>query len=412
MNILFIHEVEWIKKVVYDIHHLAESLSLSGHNVFAIDYANRWTRNKCFDFGSLKTTEVNNISRAFPNASVSLKRPGFIKIPGISRISASITHYFAIKKTIEEESIDVIILYSAPTNGLQTICLAKKYGIPVVFRSIDTLSELVPYSLLRYPTKIIEKIVYSNVDMILSITHSLSDYVVNMGADRDKVDLLPLMVDLNLFHPLPDTKELRQKYGFNDNDKIIVYTGGLYDFSGLDKIIDNFAKILDQIPEAKLIIVGDGNQRTNLQALIDKLGLGKHVIMTGVQPYESMPEYINIADICVNPFILTEATRDIFPSKTIQYLACSKAVIATPLPGMLAIIPGKQQGVVYAESENEMIKELVSLLKSPSNRERLGIAGLKYVRQVNSFDSIVKQLEHKLVEVISDKHSRSQHKLV
>ncbi len=40
MNILFIHEVDWINKVVFDIHSLAEALSLLGHRVFAIDYEN------------------------------------------------------------------------------------------------------------------------------------------------------------------------------------------------------------------------------------------------------------------------------------------------------------------------------------------------------------------------------------
>ena len=137
MNILFIHEVDWIKKVVFEIHNLAEILSVRGHRVYAIDYENAWEKTRFWDLGGFKTTEVTGVSRAVAGSSVTLKRPGFIKIPLISRLSAAFTHYFEIKRTIKEKNIDVIVLYSVPTNGLQVLNIAKKLGVPVVFRSID-----------------------------------------------------------------------------------------------------------------------------------------------------------------------------------------------------------------------------------------------------------------------------------
>ncbi|MBA7699938.1 hypothetical protein ES703_108644 [subsurface metagenome] len=106
MNILFVHEVDWLAKVVFDIHFLAEGLSLRGHQVFAIDYENAWSRDGFFDLGSLRTKQVDGISRAFSGASVCLRRPGFIKIPGLSRISAAFTHYREIRKTIKEKDIN------------------------------------------------------------------------------------------------------------------------------------------------------------------------------------------------------------------------------------------------------------------------------------------------------------------
>ena len=61
MNILFIHEVDWVTKVVFDIHSLAEALSLLGHQVFAIDYENTWSKKSLFDLGSLKTKEIKEV---------------------------------------------------------------------------------------------------------------------------------------------------------------------------------------------------------------------------------------------------------------------------------------------------------------------------------------------------------------
>jgi len=106
MNILFIHEVDWLKKVVYDMHFLSEALSLRGHKVYAIDYGSMWERN-----GSLvsKYKEIDGISRAIPNSSICLIRPPFIKIAGLSRISAFYSHYYVIRKVVQEKKIDVII---------------------------------------------------------------------------------------------------------------------------------------------------------------------------------------------------------------------------------------------------------------------------------------------------------------
>lgn len=403
MNILFVHEVDWLNKVVFDIHSLSESLSLLGHRVYAIDYESMWTRNNPFDFGGFTTREFNNVARACPGASVSLRRPGLIKIPGLSRLSAAFTQYLEIQKTIKEKNIDAVVLYGVATNGLQTTYLARKFNIPVVFRSIDILNQLVPYPALRRLTRILEKKIYSKVDAIATLTPKLSDYVIERGGEEAKVKLLPMPVDTNLFRPSPDSTELRQKWQLNGKDQVIVFIGTLFEFSGLDILIPHFNEVVKQVPEAKLLIVGDGPQRLKLEKIINELGLQRQVIITGFQPYQTMPQYINLATVCINPFLITDATRDIFPGKIVQYLACGKAVIATALPGMRAVIPGEGQGVIYADNADEVAIRIISLLKSAEHRQQLGQAGLSYVSQRHSYDRIAGELESILQQVIKEK---------
>ena len=388
------------------MHNLAEALSLMGHRVYAIDYANRWTKNGIFDFGNLKTTEITSASRAIDKSSVYLKRPGFIKIPGVSRFSAAFTHYFEISKTIREKNIDVIVLYSVATNGLQTIHLAKKHGIPVVFRSIDILHRLVRYPILRPATKLLEKKVYSNADVILAITPNHARYVISMGAPPSRVKLLLLPIDTNIFHQSSECSELRHKWGLEDIDQIIIFIGTLFDFSGLDEFIREFPKIVEQIPKAKLLIVGDGPQRPKLKQIIAELGLEKQVIMTGLQPYSTMPQYISLATVCINPFLNVESTRDIFPGKIIQYLACGKATVATPLLGITALLPIGSNGIIYADSAEEMAKEVVNLLKSSPKRHSLEQVGLDYVNQTHVQQKIARQLEKELIDIIATKRSK------
>jgi len=403
LNVLFVHEVDWLQKVVFDIHTLAESLSLLGHQVYAIDYENTWQHNGFFGLGTLRTEELDGVSRAFSGSWVSLRRPGFIRIPGLSRLSAGLTHYLEIKKTIKDKNIDVIVLYGVATNGLQTVRLGRRFNVPVVFRSIDIANQLVPYSYLRLPTRVMEKRLYSSVDMILTLTPGLSGYVIKLGAPEKKVKLLPMPVDTRLFHPSPPPEELARRWGITRDDMVIVYIGTLFDFSGLDMVIRQFYRVLREIPQAKLLIVGDGPQRQKLKSTIRQARLLKKVFITGFQPYDTMPQFINLATVCLNPFLITGATRDIFPGKIVQYLACAKPIVATPLPGLVAVTPGEEQGLVYAATPEDMTEKLVELLGDSAYRERVGNNGLDYVRRIHSYESIASQLEARLKEAISTK---------
>jgi len=400
MNILFVHEVDWLDKVVYEPHCLAEFLSLLGHKIYVIDYEANWTRDGVFDLGSLKTREFKNVSRAYPKASVCLRRPGFLKIPGISRLSASITHYQEIQKTIRENDIDVVVLYSVPTNGLQAINISRKSGLPIVFRSIDTLHQLVNYRMLRPATYFLERMVYSRVDLILALTSRLSKYVVHMGAKKTRVKILPEGVDADLFHPGGVSSQIRWKWGVREQDFVILFMGTLFEFSGLDFFIYQFPELIKQVPEAKLVIVGDGPQRSKLVRIVTELGLTGKVVFTGFQPYKTLPQYINLAAICINPFLLTKATTDVFPAKVLQYLACGKGVVATPLPGMKGVIQGEHEGVIYTKDTAEMLREIISIFKSAQRRKQLEKAGLDYVRQVHSYSQIARDLETTLLQLV------------
>jgi glycosyltransferase involved in cell wall biosynthesis len=401
MNILFIHEVDWLSKVVFDIHSLAEALSLRGHHVFAVDYENTWHKNSPLDFGSLRTRRFPGVSRALPGSSVDLVRPGFIKVPGISRLSAGCTSYRVIERLVRREEIDAIVLYSVPTTGLQAIRVARKYKIPVIFRSIDILNQLVVAAPLRPVTRYLERRVYARADRILALTPGLIKYVAGLGADESKVSLLLMPVDTNIFHPQPPSKDLRRRWGLGESDPVVLFMGTLFDFSGLDSFIPAFRAVTEKFPAARLLIVGDGPQRARLEAIIDESGLRESVTVTGFQPYETMPQYINLADVCVNTFGTVDATRDIFPGKTVQFLACGKPFVATALPGMKAVIPGEAQGIVYVRDTAGMVEAVISLLGSPERRAGLGRAGLDYVRRLHSHESIARQLEEKIKEAVA-----------
>jgi len=398
MNILFVHEIDWLRKVVFELHTLSELLSLAGHNVYAIDYESMWEKDGVFDFGTMRTTK-GYASRAYKGATVELIRPGFVKIPVLSRVSAVFNYSWLIEETIKDNHIDVVILYSVPTNGLQTIKAAKKLGVPVIFRAIDNLHRLVDNRLLSKITFSMEKMIYSRVDKVLTISPQLSRYVIGMGAPEQKVGLLPLGVDTVQYHPYIKPVDSR-RWGISLTDKIIMFMGTIPEFSGLDRFIPLLKRIVIKYPRVKLVIVGDGPQRSRLEHITRTVGLDGHVIITGLQPFETIPGWINLADICINTFQVKGATKDAFPTKIIQYLACGKPVVSLPLLGMKEMIKGWGEGVVYVDNMEAMADAINALLSNPFTMATVGENGHRYVTKYHSYDKVIQQLEEEIKGVL------------
>jgi len=365
MHILVVHETEYIDKAIFEYQIIPEILASRGHAVYVIDFPTNWS-------GSLNSSMVSwsamysDVSRANKSKGITLFRPTFVRLPVLSRISAFISYFFLIERVIRKHKIDRIILYAAPTNGIQTLLIAKKHRIPVLFRSLDVLHQIVPHKLLRVPTILLEKLVYSFSDHILAITPKLVDYTIKNGAKPQNCSYLPTGADGDMFTYQPKDEHLLATLGLEKDDLILLFSGTFYNFSGLTRIIRAMPLYLTKFPRLKLLLVGQGEQVGELKYLISELGLGKQVILAGFVNYSEVPKYINLADVCINPFDVNEITDIIFPSKVYQYLACGKPVIATKLKGMLDIFPlalQKEHGVYYFSTADEFF-DLVGQVKN------------------------------------------------
>ena len=349
MNILFVHETEYINKVVFEFQIIPEIYASQDHNVYVVDYPTDWKRKTVFDIGSLKTKYLIDVRKANKEKGITLIRPGIVKIPGISRLLAFFAYFFIIGKIIKKYNIDRIILYSVPTNGLQTLYWAKRYKIPVHFRSIDVLHQLTPSKILSLPTYLMEKFIYKRVSSITAITPKLIKYVIQMGGNPKTTSYLTTGSDKDVFYPQPKDLELVRKFSITENDQVVLFAGTLYNFSGLDVLIRHLANSQKERNNLKFIIVGHGEQFDLLQQIIDENDLHGIVFLIGFINYSELPKYINLADVCVNPFATNKVTNIIFPSKLYQYMACEKPVIATRLPGLIEIFRdnGGKNNVYY-----------------------------------------------------------------
>lgn len=412
MNILFMTDDDITKSVVYDIHLMAEGLSINGHNVIVIDCK----RGKANWFKTYK----ERLARVYEDADVKLFRYSMMTFPIFTEkfkyfllkyIYAHFQCYRLAKKTIQKYDIDVIVLYSVVNSGMSTLKLGKKFNLPVVFRNIDMLHRLNANSMVRSAVTFCEMMVYPRVDKILALTPKYKDYLVLMGGSNVNTKLLPFPVEItkNKEWTTSFSGELHEVYKnwLKNKKRILVFVGHLYSFSGLGEFIEQFNIIVEKVPDARLLIVGDGPIRGELEDSICDLGLREYVCITGLQPFGALRDYIKAASLCINAYPINGDMKDLFAAKVIQYLACGKATVSSALEGMTTMIPRESCGVVYVMNAKEMAHEIVKLLSFPEILEKLGEEGLKYVKNVHCREKVVKQLEKELFESIKIKRKKN-----
>ena len=396
MNILIIHEIDWINKVVFEPHHLSELFSKDGHNVFVIDCPD--TENKQV-FSNLKTKVTHNYSRIYDDASITLIHPPSLLVKGLNRIS----HFFSckkiIKKIIIENKIDIIFLYGAITNGIQTIQIAKELKIPIIFRLLDISHGLVQIPILRNLAKKYESIVLSNSIKVLATTPDLSRYAIEMGAKKEHVESFPLGINIDNFKPLEIDISFRESLGISENDDVVIFVGTIYPFAGLTQIVNNFENLKKVNPNIKLLIVGGGPSYSQLKKLVIKKKLESEIILTNFINQNEIPKYISLADICINPFEINYLTNRILPTKIIEYFACGKPVLSTPLSGTKELLPNEKFGILYSDSNN-FVMTLSTLLLDKNRLKQLGKQSFEYVQKTHDWKILSKQLLNKFLKLL------------
>ena len=387
MNILVIHEVDWLKKITYEIHHLSELFSLEGHKVYAVDIPDPGN----FSLDKITRTNIDNYNRVYEKSSVKILRTPIIPIKGLNRLSAYFTSYKFIKKILIEYKIDIAFVYSIVNNIKGTIRACNELNIPIIHRTFDVVHEIIVEKYMSNFVRKMEKESYPKLDLVIANTPFMKTWAEEMGAKN--VIVIPQGVDTNIMKNLPKDKELQKKYNINDNDKVVMYLGSILSHSGLDVIFNDMGKILKEIPEFRLLVVGDGPDLERLKQQSKRLEIYEKIIFTGFVPYKEVPRFCSLADLCINPFRMDGkyAFNDkLTPVKFFDFLSCGKPVLATPLQGTLYDFPKESNTIIY-ESLDLFTGKMIELLKNDSLDE-VGQRGREFVGKNFTWDSVTRKM--------------------
>ena len=228
-------------------------------------------------------------------------------------------------------------------------------------------------------------------------TRFLEARVEGLGVPREKIVYVPTGVERNRFAALdPDEgRRLRRRYGLQGK-KSVLYLGTLNLSSHpLGLLLEAFVLLLQQVPEAHLVLVGGGEDRPDIERHIQVLGLEQRVRFTGAIPPEQVPPYFLLGDVSVDPVHDDAVARARSPLKIFESMACGIPVVAGDVGDRGGILGHGEAGLLVAPGDPQALANgLADLLADPERRSRRGRAGRTLIenyywdRQVQRFLSL------------------------
>jgi len=223
-------------------------------------------------------------------------------------------------------------------------------------------------------------------DAVLTVSAPLRDYVVSLGVELGRVQVVPNGVDATLFHPAPPEPSIRARWGLG-NGPVLGFVGGLRRWHGVEALPTLLERLVQRYRGLRLVIVGDGPLRGELEHTLKERGLTRSVVFTGSLPHEEVADLIRQFDVALAPYSKPEHAFYFSPLKLFEYMACGVPVVAAALGQIAEIVRDGETGLLYPPDELDALTAACDrLLADPALRQRLGQAAAKEVHGLYTWD--------------------------
>lgn len=238
-----------------------------------------------------------------------------------------------------------------------------------------------------------------NVDHLTFLgdyTKSKIGGVLSESARAQMRQLAPA-VDPDVFHPRNKQNAIQLREQFNLKDKrIIVCVSRLMERKGQDALLKAMPIILEEVPDAHLVIVGGGAFESRLHSLAQKLAITDHVTFTGKVPYADLPTWYAVGDVFAMPCRTRNGGWDV-EGLGIVFLEASATglpVIAGDSGGAPDAVRDGQTGIVVDGTDVQCVAATVTeILADPDRAARMGNAGREWVLSNWTWDRAVTRLQ-------------------
>lgn len=265
----------------------------------------------------------------------------------------------AVKPVIERiqrsYAFDLIDAHYFYPDGVAAVMLGKRLRKPVVITARGTDVNLIPRH--RLPRAMIRWAARQAAGMI-TVARALKDDLVRIGVAAERIEVLRNGVDLQLFRPV-ERDATRRRLGISRTT--LVSVGHLIPRKGHDVVI----RALPRIPEIGLIVIGDGPERTALNALARDAGVGDRVRFVGALAQDELRSYYGAADALV-----LASSREGWANVLLESMACGTPVVASTAGGSPEVVAAPEAGVLIAERTPEAVAEGVRRLLSRGGPDR------------------------------------------
>ena len=344
---------------------------------------------------------------------ISLKPPAF-SYPGITifqikkislrpRILAHLINFFPayiqLKKILKGIHFDILHVIGAAGEGWLGV-FTGFHPFVVTIGGTDVLIN--PKLFKGY--ELLTRQVLKKADILTCDGRNGEEAMIALGADPQKIRVIHFGVDVDKFKPqTPDTELIRAMVG--EGKKVIMSAKPLRSECSVKTLLNAAPIILKDVPDARFLIIGDGEEKDTLQTLAVSLQVADKVVFTGAVPHELLPGYLSVADV----YVSTSPVDDGIAMSTAEAMACEvPPVVADCADNRLWIQDGESGFLYPPEDVLRLAEKVIFILKNPDFRKQAGAINREtietrynYVREMQKMEAAYAKLINRAGEHIS-----------
>jgi len=256
-------------------------------------------------------------------------------------------------------------------------CMAKIAGVPVIIsnrRDMGFWRTRRHIFMYRIVNRWVKKIIV-NAEAIKKLIQSeefLSDKKVSV-----------IYNGIDCLSEIKSNLDIRKELGLTQDDFIFMHVANLRSVKGHSYLLKSFSKAINECSRVKLLLIGEGELREELQGLVKELGIDKNIFFLGKR--ENIRSLITQADVCLLPSLSEGMSNSI-----LEYMAAGKPVIATNVGGNPELVQDGQTGILVEKENVKQLRDaLLCLAKDSVQRKYMGKNGLEKVQREFSMKRMV-----------------------
>ena len=301
-----------------------------------------------------------------------------------------------ISSVLERETVDLVHAHSPVLCGLPALNAARRAGLPFVYEvrafweDAMLASKLSPARSAKYALgRRLETTVLRRADAVVAISQHMIDDIADRGIPRTHLFMVPNGVDSGYFKPAEPDQCLITQLGVKGH-QVVGFIGSFFHFEGLECLVRAMPAILQEVPKAKLVLVGTGEAEQSIRELVSGLRLSESVVQVGRVPHNDILRYYSIMDVLVYPRRSERLTELVTPLKPLEAIAAGKAVVGSDVGGIRELLDDGNAGDLFkAGDEADLARVVVRLLTNGEARAALCARARRYVSEQRQWGSLV-----------------------
>ncbi len=282
--------------------------------------------------------------------------PRFFSIPGLLKSCDGFFMAVGALPTLLKlkKKFTIIDAHFAYPDGYAATLLGKWLNKPVTITLRGT--EVPLAKIPRRKEKLLTALVYAT--QVFSVSDSLKQFVVSLGANGDKIQVIGNGIDVIKFQPIAKSTA-RAALSISEGAMVLVSVGALVDRKGFHRVIDLLPELVSHYPNLIYLIVGgdspEGNIRIKLERQVEVLNLKKHVRFLGAYSSDQLKVPLSAANL----FVLATANEG-WANVFLEAMACGLPVITTDVGGNKEVIVNSELGTVVPFADSQRLLSAIS----------------------------------------------------